>query len=318
MSLKVLTVAGVMLTAACVLAEEEKKGPDQTLADFPLACREVETVAGRAPSLLPYSRELKLIWHDEFDGDKLDDTKWMYRTNFWGQSAYWFATPEDDCVELRDGIAHLKLKRRADGQYVSPQLQTGEIMWDMPHVKNEDTFWPLAPRKPGKFLHAFGYYECRCRLQQKPGWWTAFWMQAEAVGSTLDARHSGMEHDVMESFNVGRVIRSAFHWGGYDYSKKGDHRSFHIPDKWADLLLDTESFHTFGMLWTPEGYWVYIDGHLRGHCAENVSHVPEFILLTTEAKWFRRNGKGVPELEEAWKAGDEFLVDYVRVYDLVH
>ena len=28
-------------------------------------------------------------------------------------------------------------------------------------------------------------------------------------------------------------------------------------------------------------------------------------------------GKGVPELEEAVAAGDEFLVDYVRVYDIV-
>lgn len=27
-------------------------------------------------------------------------------------------------------------------------------------------------------------------------------------------------------------------------------------------------------------------------------------------------GKGVPELEAVAKAGDEFLVDYVRVYDI--
>lgn len=45
----------------------------------------------------------------------------------------------------------------------------------------------------------------------------------------------------------------------------------------------------------------------------------EFILLTTEAKWYRNNrmmGKGVPELEAAAASGDEFLVDYVRVYDI--
>ena len=42
-------------------------------------------------------------------------------------------------------------------------------------------------------------------------------------------------------------------------------------------------------------------------------------LISIEAKWFRNNrmtGKGVPELEEAVAAGDEFLVDYVRVYDI--
>ena len=44
------------------------------------------------------------------------------------------------------------------------------------------------------------------------------------------------------------------------------------------------------------------------------------MLLTTEAKWFRKfhmTGKGVPELEQACAAGDAFLVDYVRVYDIV-
>ena len=25
-----------------------------------------------------------------------------------------------------------------------------------------------------KFMHRYGYYECRCRLQQKAGWWSAF------------------------------------------------------------------------------------------------------------------------------------------------
>ena len=42
-------------------------------------------------------------------------------------------------------------------------------------------------------------------------------------------------------------------------------------------------------------------------------------MLTTEAKWYRNDhmtGKGVPELEAAAAAGDEFLIDYVRVYDI--
>ena len=27
----------------------------------------------------PQGKSLKLIWHDEFDGNKLDETKWTYR-----------------------------------------------------------------------------------------------------------------------------------------------------------------------------------------------------------------------------------------------
>ena len=89
------------------------------------------------------------------------------------------------------------------------------------------------------------------------------------------------------------------------------------------MKLDKTEFHVFGMLWEPDGYTFFIDGRQHGPKVgqgegEAVSHVEEFVLLTTEAKWYRNGrmtGKGVPELDAA--VGDEFVVDYVRVYDVV-
>ena len=49
-----------------------------------LACAESNPVPGEAPSLLPKGREFRLVWNDEFKGDRLDASKWSYRTNFWG------------------------------------------------------------------------------------------------------------------------------------------------------------------------------------------------------------------------------------------
>ena len=200
-------------------------------------CKGVVAVEGREPSLLPQGKKFKLVWNDEFDGDRLDVSKWSYRTNFWGQRAYWFATPEDNAVEVKDGLLHLKIVKKADGQFVSPQLQTGELVWDVPHEENPKGFWPLPKREKAKFMHRYGYYECRCRLQQMPGWWSAFWMQTPTQGCSLDPRVAGIEHDIMESFEVGEVIPHHFHANGYG----ADYLGFSVPRRSKDA--DTGKFN---------------------------------------------------------------------------
>jgi len=279
-----------------------------------------ETVNGEQPSLLPVGRDFKLVWHDEFNGNRLDDSKWGYRTNFWGQRALWFAAPEDHAVEVKGGLLHLKLIEK-DGQYKSPQLQTGELIWDMPFDPNRKSFWPFPKRAKPKFMHRYGYYECRCKLQQKAGWWSAFWMQTPCQGASLDPKQIGIEHDIMESFTPGIVIPHCFHYNGYGADYKGFKTTRVEKNEEGSISLDNAEFHVFGMLWEKDGYTVFIDGKQHGQKVGNqgneaVSDAEEFILLTTEAKWYRNNkmtGKPVAELKDA--LGDEFLVDYVRVYD---
>ncbi len=285
-------------------------------------------VSGAEPSLLPAGRKFKLVWHDEFDGDRLDDTKWCYRTNFWGRPAHWFATPEDNAVEVKDGICRLKLVKRPDGQFVSPQLQTGGLMWDIPQVPHPNGIWLLPKREKPKFMHRYGYYECRCRLQQFPGWWSAFWMQTPMQGCSLDPARAGIEHDIMESFEPGEVIPHWFHCNGYG----DDYLGFCTPrrpkgvdigehNKKNSVSLDKTKFHTFGLLWEPDGYSVYIDGVQHGEKVgtapgEALSHTEQFLLISTEGKGFRK-GKGDDALEATAAAGDAFEVDFVRVYDIV-
>ena len=308
------------------------KGGFVALIEAERDCTQTVAVPGEEASLLPAGKKFRLVWHDEFDGAALDESKWSFRTNFWGRRAHWFAAPEDNAVEVKDGLLHLKLVKKPDGQFVSPQLQTGELVWDIPQDKNPKGFWPLPKREKPKFLHRYGYYECRCRLQQMPGWWSAFWMQTPMQGCSLDSRLAGIEHDIMESFEVGEVIPHYFHANGYG----ADYQGFCVPRKPKDVpssdfnrqnsvKLDKGAFHVFGMLWEPDGYTFFIDGRQHGSKVgqgegEAVSQTDEFVLLTTEAKWYRNDrmtGMPVLELDAAAAAGDEFLVDYVRVYDLV-
>jgi len=324
MEKKIVVVPALCLLTACAYVGRDGGKPKE----FRDRCVEKTTVAGEAPSLLPQGRDFKLVWNDEFRGTQLDTSKWGYRTNFWGQRFHAFATPEDNCVEVKDGVAKLKLKKLANGQFVSPQLQTGELLWDYPHVKDRKGFWPLAKREKPKFVHAFGYYECRCKLQKKPGWWSAFWMQTETQGTCLDPARAGIEHDIMEAFEPGEVLPHCFHANGYG----PDYRGFKSSETWKPgenvhqhTVKVSDDFHVYGMLWEEDGYTCYIDGVQDGPkvgtaTGDPVSHVPEFILISTEAKWYRNDkmtGKGVPELEDAAKANDAFVVDYVRVYDEV-
>ena len=331
--LAVSALAGCMTEkgddGAQVLFGSTRYGTLTRAESLPKACRAVETVKGESPSLLPDGHEFKLVWHDEFNGTQLDTSKWGYRTNFWGRRFEAFAAPEDGCVEVKDGKVHLKLKKRADGHFCSPQLQTGELMWDYPLEKNPSGFWPLPKRQPAKFTHRYGYYESRFRMQRRPGWWSAFWMQSETQGCNLDPARSGIEHDIMESFYPGCVGRHMFHMNGYGK----DYRGYCIPldgagDKTRKdytLDLDVEEYHTFGLLWEPDGYTVFVDGRRDGEKVglaqgKPVSQVPEFILISTECQWYRNNrmtGKAVPILEESARLGDDFVVDYVRVYDIV-
>ena len=287
-------------------------------------------VRGAAPSLLPEGAKLALAWHDEFDGDRLDEAKWSYRTNFWGRPASWFARPEDGCVEVMDGTCRMRPKKLADGRVVSPQLQTGELVWD--RLRDGKTgFWPYAKMDRPKFAQCYGYFECRCRLQRERGWWSAFWMQSETQGACLDPARAGIEHDIMECFNPGHPKQHHFHYNGYGV----DHVVFKAEREHGDdpewyYSVDPDLFHTFGLLWEPDGYTVFIDGKQAGYkvgtdasYSEAVSHVPEFILLTTEVNGgrdSRKTGKDYskdPAVVSLVEKSDLFEVDFVRVYSLV-
>lgn len=70
-------------------------------------------------------------------------------------------------------------------------------------------------------------------------------------------------------------------------------------------------FHTFAVWWRPDGCIFYVDGRQTWRTnAVGVSQTPGFVLLSDEiGSWAGDIDKG--------RLPDEYLVDYVRVYDLV-
>lgn len=263
------------------------------------------------PSYLPEGH-FKLVWNDEFDGDVLDRSKWDYRLSMMGTiHPAW--TDDEGAVTL-DGKSHAVFHLiEKDGRPVSAQLQTGYNFMDRPIVPTKfgkDALqWNIGKLSESLFTHKYGYYECRCRLQARTdAWWSAFWVQSPMIGASLHPADSGTELDIMECFAKGEIAPHNAITGGYGLDAK--------VKMTGGGKVDHDAWHRFGMLWDETGYTFYVDGKENGHISDYVSHIPEFILISTEVKGYRFEDR--QPVKEAFDAiGDTFIVDYVRVFDKV-
>ena len=268
-------------------------------------------VENHEPSILPDNVELELVWADEFDGTELDTSKWDYRMSMMGTP--WPAWT-DKGVQL-DGNSNAVFKViEEDGRPVSSQLQTGYNFMDEPVQKtkfnDEHLQWQIGKLKESKYTKKYGYFECRCKMQQKDGWWSAFWIQSPTIGASLDPGHTGVEIDVMECFEPGLLQYHNVFTGGYGLDMQ------QIKVGRYDMMDNPDDFHRYGVLWDENGYTFYVDGVEDGHVDKNVSHIPEFILISTEVKGYRYEDH--QPVKEAYDliGNDEFVVDYVRVFDI--
>jgi len=288
-------------------------------------------VEGHVPSYLPEGKNWKLVWSDEFDGTELDETKWNFRRYFWGKKSPTFT---DEGVIL-DGESnmHITLVKKGD-DYYSAHLQTGSLTYDIPKDTDDKRMWPFGRYQPAKFMHKFGYYEIRCRLPKNSGWHAAFWLQAPGIGSHPDAKYCGVECDIMENYRQhteGNLLCGCGYNGyGKDTVWPGH---FRVP-----YVETAYGWHTYAVDWSKEGYIFYADGKEVGRQmppVTKVSEVEQFIAVTTECHGYHRLfgnevnsdniagdvvkdqvGKPSRLLKQA-KLPDEFVVDYVRVFDAV-
>lgn len=224
----------------------------------------------------PPGKQWRLVWHDEFDGSRLDETKWNRLGDWKRRDGYW---AKNDAY--LSGKGTLLLRTRKDGEHYT----CGAV----------DT--------RSKFQHAFGYYVARCKMPRQQGHWAAFWMMCPSVSNVGNQGRDGTEIDIVEMPWRNGKITSNLHWDGYGKAHKKAGTSLTRPEL-------TDGFHEYGLLWTPEEYVFYVDGRQVWRTkAGGVSQVPEYLRLTEEI------GTWGGDIKKA-DLPDYFEVDYVRVFEL--
>ena len=234
------------------------------------------------------------FWNDEFDGEAIDTSKWMFEigtgSNGWGNNEKEYYTSRKDNAYIKDGVLHICAKKEDyEGQkYTSARMLT-----------------------KGKFAFKYGTVEARIALPTGKGIWPAFWMLGENF-DTVGWPACG-EIDIIESVNSENIVYGTNHWAnGSEYATYGNNTGNYRDQQHK---MDITQFHTYKFTWDEKYIRMFVDDFMYHEILiENNTgdteefHKPFFFLLNVAVAG---NWPGF-EVDDA-QFPNEMLVDYIRV-----
>lgn len=219
---------------------------------------------------------------DEFNGKSLDHSKWKTQLTGWpGRPP---ALIVDRNVQVGDGMTRITMRKESIGRDKAAagfhDYTTGAIQ------STTDVL--------------YGYFEIRARAM-KSGGSSAFWFPAK------DERNWN-ELDVFEAGGATPADPKRVFMSGHVFLEDG------LPRKqdsttFAQMNSDVaESFHVYGMRWSPEAIDFYIDGKLKRHLRNDHWHSQAAMVIDAEIQaewWGAPHDTDLPSVYE---------VDYVRAW----
>lgn len=247
--------------------------------------------------------EWNLIWNDEFNGNKLDTSKWSYQIgngyNGWGNNEQQYYTKEN--VTVSNGSLKITAKEEnINGyKYTSSRIRT---------VTDDGT--KLFTAKYGKF-------EARIKLPSGQGLWPAFWMMP--ADNKYGMWPLSGEIDIMEARGrVLDIINGTIHFGESRPFNKSLGSSYKIPEG-----SDITGYHVYGIEWNENTIIWYVDGieyyrtsnwyttGINGTADYPAPFDQEFYLILNMAIGGNYDGNITPNSKDL---PGTMEVDYVRVY----
>lgn len=244
------------------------------------------------------------MWGDEFDyAGAPDPAKWGYETGYLrnNEAQYYTARPEN--VRVENGVLVIEARKEAyEGyQYTSASL----------HTLSTD-------RQTALFATTGGRLEVRAKLPAVSGSWAAFWTLGADSWTAQGGWPRSGEIDVFEYVaHTPHAVFGNLHYEGTDGFHHDNVKDYnlHHADWQADPFYT--DFHTFRVDWYEDRIEWYVDG-IKYHevsivgtaMAGNPFGSDHYLLLNLAVggSW------GSPIAADF--TSDQYLVDYVRVYQL--
>jgi len=200
----------------------------------------------------------KLVWSDDFDGDRLDQSKWTYAADCGGggndERQCYVVSP--DTVSVGGGVLKLRtIKRRTKGltnPWAGPTgpMKTGDYASGKILTK-------------GNASWRYGRIEARARVSGGQGVWPAIWMMPERDAYGRWPR-SG-EIDILETVNLGAPcepceggrenrIFGTIHFAG---DAAGGHKQVSTG---TPMPASPDGFHVYAVEWSSEAIVWFVDG----------------------------------------------------------
>ncbi|MBI4979651.1 MAG: glycoside hydrolase family 16 protein [Spirochaetes bacterium] len=289
-----------------------------------------------------------LTFHDEFDGQILDKSKWQHRII--GPSAPHKVVLTEDAVTF-DGQGNLVMllytKDRADAAIPAEKASIFPGRW-IPYTAMLKTIKEFT----------YGYHEVRLKMPIVKGAGMSVWMQSRGqtsptpspdpkVGAEIDL----VEQTFFDKYGAATDFRhSTIHWGGYgathqwvsidvkpksakpaDQSTQDAELNLQrtAPAAGTNLINEKRvyytdrpgfrdgNFHTVAVLWTPVSYQFFYDGESIGTIDVGVSQSPGYMILWPRLYDYKNH---VADSERGFGGRDEteakFVVDYYRIYQI--
>ena len=259
-----------------------------------------------------------LIWNDEFNGTKLDKSKWDNQTGYllneddvstygWGNAELEYYTDSENNTSVHDGCLNLTLLKESKefkdthGNSVTAKYSSGKVL------------------SQNKFSVKYGRVDFRAKLPDGAGIWPALWMMPNENTYGTWAR-SG-ELDVMEG--RGRTPDVAFgtlHYGDQWPGDKEDGLTMSFKEHGLNDMTD---WHVYSVVWEEDNIKIYCDGicYYKGTNqtwysagARDNKNAPfdiQYYLIMNLAAGGYFDGMIAPDESVTRK---DMYVDYVRVY----